>query len=226
MTMAYLPEDDDQDGGKLGRFAGPLIVLLLLAAGVWWFSRQHTAVERHANTVSTLLPVTMPPPPPPPPKVEPPKPVEQQVVQPTNTPPPPAPAPVPSANNAVTENAPAQDGTDAFGLAAGNGNGMKGSGGAGIAMTAAQYGQYARSKIIAAVRQSDVLHNKDFIANVRLWFNAQGAIARVTLSKPTGTALYDEELTRILAGLSGFPQPSEGVIAQMPIQFTIDERHS
>jgi TonB family protein len=226
MSMAFLPDDEEQESGKLRRFAIPAIVLVLLALGVWWMSHQQTAIARQANNVSTFLPVALPPPPPPPPKIEPPKPVEQQVVQPTNTPPPPAPAPTPSANNAVTENAPAQEGTDAFGLAAGSGNGMKGSGGIGFAMNAAQYGQYARGRIMAAIKQDDALHDKAFLAIVRIWFNAQGAIAKVQISKPTGTDTYDSELTKILSVLNGFPAPPDNVIAQMPIQFTIDERRS
>jgi periplasmic protein TonB len=228
MSMAYLPEDEDEKQARSWlRYGAPVLILLVLGLAVLWFSRQQTAVERQANIVSTLMPVTLPPPPPPPPKpIEQPKPVEQQVVQPTNTPPPPTPAPTPSVNNAVTENAPAQEGSDAFNIGAGSGNGMTGSGGGGIAMNAAQYGQYARGAILAAVRKDDVLKGKDFVANVRVWFDAQGAVSRVTIAKTTGTQSYDSELTKILSVLSGFPAPPQTVIAQMPIQFTIDERRS
>jgi TonB family protein len=127
----------------------------------------------------------------------------------------------------MTEDAPAQDGTDAFSIGAGAGNGMTGGAGpGGFRETAGAYGEYARSIILAAVKASRLLHDKDFIAGVRVWFSAQGEIAKVEVIKSSGTETYDSEIQRVLAALQGFRPPSPGVLAQMPIQFNIDERHS
>ncbi|MEI9993002.1 MAG: TonB C-terminal domain-containing protein [Rhizomicrobium sp.] len=225
MTAAFTPDEDNDGGGRFLRYAGPVAVLVVLVLAIAWFASQQAGVIRQASTISTILPVEQPPPPPPPPKpIEPPKPVPEQIVQPTNTPPPPAPA-APQ-NNAITENAPAQAGpADAFNIGAGSGGGMRGAGLAGFAETPASYGQYARGRIMAAVKGSDVLHDKDFIAVVRLWFNARGTIAKIEITRPTGVDTYDAEIAHVLDGLSGFTPPSPEVVAQMPIQFTIDERH-
>jgi periplasmic protein TonB len=220
--MASVLEDSDNFGQRVFRYAGPVIVLLFVAFAIYWFAAQETGIRVERPSISTILPVETPPPPPPP-QVKPPEVqhFEQVLPRPNNTPPPPAPQ-----NNAVTENAEAQEGTDSFNIGAGNGSGMKGSGPAGFAGDAGTYGQYARGKILAAVEASELLHNKPFVAVVRIWFGADGTITRVVIARPTGTDAFDDEIQRILKGLSGFTPPAPEILSQMPIQFTIDERRS
>jgi len=209
-----------------------LAVLVFAAAWlIWTFAHQEGGIRREAPEVSTLIPVQETPPPPPP-KVPPPpepKPVPQEIPQPTPATVQPrtaAPAQPTLGQNAVTQNAPAQAGSDAYNIGAGNGQGMRGGGaaGGGLAETAGTYGLYAKSRIVQAVRGDHDLRDKELRAEVRVWFDAGGRIARVEVARGTGVAAYDAALRRLLIDLSGFRAPSPGVLAQMPIRFTIDER--
>lgn len=219
---------DSNGSVRLPRWLLPALFVLGLIAAIWFFALQQTGIQRQQEMVSTLIPVDQPPPPPPP--KEPPPPPKEVVQQ--ITPPTPQQAvqqPNPQATpqqNAVTENAEAQEGGDAFNIGAGSGNGMTGGGPQGFLETAGTYGEYVRGLIARAVRTNPTLHDKEFTAGIKLWFDANGAIARVELTKSTGTELYDSELGKLLNALSGVRPPSPTVLAQMPIRFTIDERRS
>jgi protein TonB len=223
----------DEDGGwrRWGRHAIPAVLLLLAAWLIWTFAQQVNGVRREAPSISTIIPVEEPPPPPPPPTVKPPpEPVEQTIPQPTPqqpqpTPQTPSPAQPTVGQNAVTENAPAQSGSDAFNIGAGNGLGNRGSGpaGGGFAESPQMYGQYAKGQINRAVRSSPLLNGKELRALILVWFDPSGRISRVELAQSAGVAAYDKEIKRVVAALA-LRAPGPSVLAQMPIHFSIDER--
>jgi periplasmic protein TonB len=224
----------DEDGGwkRWGRYAIPALALLAAAWLIWTFAHQVNGVRREAPSISTLIPVEEPPPPPPPAVKPPPEPVEQTIPQPTPqqpqpTPRTPSPAQPTVGQNAVTENGPAQSGSDAFNIGAGNGSGGRGSGaaGGGFAESAAMYGQYAKGEINRAVRSSPLLKGKSLHALILVWFDGSGRITRVERAQSAGVAAYDTEIRRVVAALA-LRAPGQGVLAEMPIHFAIDERPS
>lgn len=230
--MASATYDPDGGWGRWARLAIPAVILALVGWAVWIFAHQEAGVTREEARVSTLIPVQEPPPPPPP-QVKPPepKPVETPVPQPTPQPPQPQPQaqPQPSqpttGQNAVTENGPAQAGSDAFNIGAGSGGGGRGQGGAGgFVETAGIYGQYARGPMTQAIHADELLRGKSFAAEARLWFDAAGRITRVEVTRGSGTAAYDAEIRRVLLALRGLRAPSSTALGQMPIRFSIDER--
>jgi protein TonB len=225
----------EQDGGwrRWARWAIPVLLLAAAAWLAWTFAHQVDGVRREAPSISTLIPVQEPPPPPPPTVKPPPepKPLDEPVAQPAPQQPQPAPqAPSPAqptaGQNAVTENAPAQSGSDAFNIGAGSGAGGRGSGtagGGGFAETAAMYGQYAKAQITRAVRSSAMLRGKQLRAVILVWFDASGHVVRVELAQGSGVSDYDAEIKRVVAALA-LRAPGQGILAQMPIHFSIDER--
>jgi protein TonB len=209
------------------RYVVPALLALAAAWLIWTFAHQEGGVRREAPEVSTIIPVEETPPPPPP-KVPPPPqptPVEQTLptptAQPTPQPPTPSPAQPTPGQSAVSENAPAQAGSDAFNIGAGPGGGMRGAGFIG-GETAGAYGQYVRGRILEAFRSDGQLRGKQFRAEVSVWLDGSGRVTRVEVAKGSGVAAYDAELKRVLATLDGFRAPVAGVL--MPIHFTMDER--
>jgi periplasmic protein TonB len=224
----------DPDGGwrRWARLAIPAVILALVGWAVWIFAHQEAGVTREQARISTLIPVQEPPPPPPP-QVKPPepKPVETPVPQPTPQQPQPQPQPSqPSpqptqGQNAVTENGPAQAGSDAFNIGAGSGGGGRGQGGAGgFVETAGIYGQYVRGPMTQAIHADAFLRGKSYTAEARVWFDAQGRITKVEFVHSTGMAAYDAAIQRTLLALKGLRAPSSTALGQMPVRFSIDER--
>lgn len=234
MSQAVFIDRGEPQLQRWGRYAVAAALLLLAVWAIWSLAHMEAGVKRQAPSISTLIPLEPPPPPPPPPVKPPePKPTPQEVPQPTPpTPQPPAPTPQPQApaqptagQNAITENAPAQAGSDAFNIGAGNGLGGRGSGtaggGGGVGETAAMYGQYVRARIHQAVRNDNALRGKEFSTQVRVWFDAAGQVTRVEVDRRTA---FDAQIKRLLTSMGGFRAPSAAVLAEMPIHFSIDER--
>jgi len=207
----------------LGYGAG-VLALLLLALGIWRLATTQEVGIKKEEPVSSLMAVAPPPPPPPPPK-------PQQVVKETPTPvpqqqpqaQPKAPAP---ANNAITENAPAQAGGDAFNIGAGNGEGMTGGGGAGL-FNPGLFNAYIASVVKIAVQKDDTLKGKSFRAAVNVWFSPQGKIIKAVLRNSTGSDSYDTALTNLLLAMPPLDQPPpQQILARLPVEMTIDLRKS
>ncbi len=93
----------------LARAAG-LAVVVGAAAVFWLAATYHTTVLKKETPVSMLMPVQAPPPPPPPPKEVQPQETEQAIEQPI------APTQQTTHDNAITQNAEAQIGGDAYGI--------------------------------------------------------------------------------------------------------------
>ncbi|WP_133650263.1 TonB family protein [Paraburkholderia flava] len=197
MEMTY-------NGGGPGkgpwRFVKPAVIVLLLialAAAIWHFASQTAGVKRaEAPQVTTVIPLPPPPPPPPPQKPPPEKPVDVKtpVDKPTDVPKP-ADTPKPSDNQPkqMTMNAPAQAGTDNFGIGAGDGSGMAGSGGGG------RFGNTSYARYIGSLVQQAVERDKNvqdaggsrFEMNVNVWMEPSGRITRAEVAKSTGDAKLD-----------------------------------
>jgi periplasmic protein TonB len=219
MTLDTFDNPFEQQGRKRpwASYGIGLLILLLIAFAIWRLATTQEVGIRKEEPVSQLMAVAPPPPPPPPPK-------PQEVVKQTPTPvpqqqPQAQPKAQAPANNAITENAPAQAGGDDFNIGAGNGEGMTGSGGAGF-FNPAVFSTYIKSVITIAVRKSEAL--KPFHANVDIWLSPEGKITKVTLRASTGSDANDTALTDLLLSMPPLEQPPpQQILAMLPVEMTI-----
>ena len=200
------------------------LLLMLVALGIWRLANSQAVSIKKEEPVSQLLAVTPPPPTPPPPKPqEQPKEQPTPVAQPQPQAQPKAPAP---ANNAVTENAPAQEGTDGFNIGAGNGEGMNGGGGAGL-FNPSMFSNYLGGVVRSAIQKDDTLKSRSFRVAVSVWLSPQGKVTKAELRSSTGSDAYDKALTDLLLSLPALEQPPpQQILARLPVQMTIDLRKS
>jgi len=219
------PFDQEPQRPWLAYGAG-ILILLLLALGIWRLATTQAVSIKKEEPVSQLMSVVPPPPTPPPPKPqevvkETPTPVPQPQQQPQEQPKAPAPA-----NNAITENAEAQAGGDDFNIGAGNGEGMTGGGGAGL-FNPGLFNAYFSSVVKVAVQKDDTLKNKTFRINVSVWLSPEGKITKADLRSSTGSEVYDQALTAMLLRLPKLDQPPpQQILARLPVELTIDLRKS
>ena len=205
-------------GDGPGRFIKP-VLLVLVAAGlvalVWHFASDTAGVKRaQAPQVTTVIP--LPPPPPPPPKEKPPpekvpQDVKTPVDKPTETPKP-AESPKPSDNQPkqMTMDAPAQAGTDNFGIAAGDGSGMAGSGGGG-SFGNTTYRQYLGYQLQGAVERDKQVQASGggarFNVNLNIWMDPAGRITKVTIAQSTGDSKLDDAVVGAVESLGKVDEP-------------------
>jgi outer membrane biosynthesis protein TonB len=208
-----------------------LVVLAIAAILLWQAAHQHAVKLRKEEPVSVLMAVAPPPPPPPPP----PKPIPKEVMkEPTPVPQPiprPVEAPQPVAKaEAITENAPAQEGSDDFQIGAGSGTGMLGSGGRGGpagAFNRAAYASYLAQIIQRAVQTDAALRNHTFRVNVRVWLSAAGKVTRAELRASTGSEESDRQLHNLLESLPAPEQPPPpSVLEDLPVQMSIESKRT
>jgi periplasmic protein TonB len=202
-----------------------VLVLLLLALGIWRLATSQAVGIKHEEPVSQLMAVTPPPPTPPPPKPQ--QVVKENIPVPTTQPQQVQPKAQAPANNAITENADAQAGPgDAFNIGAGNGEGMTGGGGAGF-FNPAMFNAYIASIVKIAVQKDDTLKNKSFRVAVSIWLSPQGKITKATLRSSTGSDSYDAALTALLLAMPPLEQPPpQQILARLPVEMTVDLRKS
>ncbi|CAB3643466.1 hypothetical protein LMG24238_00497 [Paraburkholderia sediminicola] len=190
-------------GNGPGRFVKPVLLVLIavgLVALIWHFASDTAGVKRaQAPQVTTVIP--LPPPPPPPPKEKPPpEKVQEDVKTPVEKPtevPKPTEAPKPSDNQPkqMTMDAPAQAGTDNFGIGAGDGSGMVGSGGGG------SFGNSTYRQYIGYLLQSAVERDKQvqasgggsrFNVNLNIWMDRDGRITKAVIVQSSGDSKLDD----------------------------------
>ncbi|HEY4079015.1 MAG TPA: TonB C-terminal domain-containing protein [Rhizomicrobium sp.] len=201
-----------------------VLILVLIALGIWRLANSQAVSIKKEEPVSQLMSVVPPPPTPPPPKPQ--EVVKQNVPVPTTQPQQVQPKAQAPANNAITENAPAQDSGDAFNIGAGNGQGMTGGGGAGF-FNPAMFNAYIAGIVKIAVQKDDTLKNKSFRAAVSVWLSPQGKITKATLRSSTGSDSYDAALTALLLAMPPLEQPPpQQILARLPVEMTIDLRKS
>lgn len=185
--------DDDERGGGLSgavRIAVPVLVIGTIAGGIWFLLHGTGSERREAPPLPTLQAEL--PPPPPPPKEKPPEPekkvVEQQKPDPT---PKEIDAPKP-----LTINGPAQAGSDAFNLGAGDGSGdIAGSFGA------ESYSRYLTSVLQDAIQQDDRLNHLAFNAQIAARVDERRRLhARIV--KSSGDASIDDNIVAALQDVS------------------------
>jgi TonB family protein len=111
----------------------------------------------------------------------------------------------------------AQSGTDNFGIGAGKGNGMAGSGGGRLGN--GTYSQFMAVSFQRLLRENPDLRNQAYKAQVDVWLSSSGDISRVELAKSSGNAEVDAQ---ILAALRGAPRMNQ----RPPASFTVPMRVS
>lgn len=207
MEMAY--QGGPPRKGPL-RYVKPVaigLVLIGLAALIWRFASDTAGVKRTtAPQVTTVIP--LPPPPPPPKQKPPPEKVKEETKTPVEKPtiaPKPAEAPKPSDNQPkqMTMNAPAQAGTDSFGISAGDGSGNVGSGGGGR-FGNASYAQYMVYVLQRAIEQDKGVQDAGgarFTGSLNLWMDAQGRITKVAIVQSTGDEKMDAAVVAAIEAL-------------------------
>jgi hypothetical protein len=207
--------DDERGGGLSGiaRIAVPILVIGALAAGIYYLLNGTGSARREAPPLPTLQ-ATLPPPPPPPPKEKPPEP-EKKVVeqQKTETPQPKqmdAPKP-------MTINGPAQAGTDAFNLGAGDGSGMAAAGGG---FGAESYSRYLTSILQNAIEQDDRLNHLAFNAQVAAWVDENRRL-HVRLLQSSGDPKVDDN---IMAAAQQIPALDEEPPGALQFRLAIHSR--
>lgn len=204
------------------------VALAALVAGVWWAAQQQSTSTVKSAEDSVLIPAVPPPPPPPPPPEQPkPEPKPEEIppqptpqAQPTPQPPSPQPQTAPSQGQAVSIDGPAQAGGDAFGIGAGSGGGMRGSGPIGNALggfNRAAYASYLEGEFRKAWEDDPKLRTASLRAKVRVWIDPKGRIARVDV---TGS----DQADAIRAALAGRTvRPPDPSLA-MPVSLDLDMR--
>lgn len=203
-----------------GRTIG-ILVLIAAAIGFYLAATYHTTVIKKEAPVSMLMPVEAPPPPPPPPpKENTPQETEQSIQQPI------APTQQATHDNAITQNAEAQIGGDAYGIGSGSGEGMRGGGIAGM-LNRGPYAAYMAQEIRQAASRNNALRGKSFKIGISLWLTPAGKIAKAELRSSTGSDEIDRELKSLLATMAPFAQaPPQSILDSLPVNMTIDFRQT
>jgi outer membrane biosynthesis protein TonB len=204
-----------------------LAILAVAAILLWHFAGQHAVMMRKEESISVLMAVAPPPPPPPPP----PRPPREEVIKQTVPmpvpqsvqPPPPTPQAV-ARNETITENAPAQEGTDDFQIAAGSGGGMRGSGGSlAAAFNRGAYASYLAQIVQRAIQANAALRSLTFRVKVSVWLSAAGKFTRAQLRSSTGSPAGDRQLESLLESLPAAEQlPPQSVLDDLPVQMTVE----
>lgn len=245
MAVAQLDREDFRAGGRsAGVVVFYIVCALLLLAFVHFLYTQFTAVdgvkvEAPSPQIVSMLPPPPPPPPPPPePKEKPPEPTEQPQAPPSEAPKSPQPQPEAAP---VTMNAPAQAGTDSFGLSAGSGNGIgapssagtclgtrcgPAAGGSGGGMGEGLYRRYLSSALQDRVQGDDKLSRLVFSADFSLTITPDGRVAGIQFLDARGRddAETVKTLTAILAAVRGLDPPPQAM--RFPQKITVRGRRA
>lgn len=196
------------------------LVLASAVAALWFAATYHTTVFKKEAPVSMLMPVEAPPPPPPPKEQQ-----SQETAQAIEQPIAPQQTQTPK-DNAITQNAEAQIGGDAYGIGSGSGEGMRGGGVAGM-LSRGPYANYMAQAIRQAVNRNATLRDKTFKVSVGLWLTPAGKITKAVLRSSTGSDEIDRELQGLLAAMPPFAEaPPQSILDTQPVNMTIDIRKS
>jgi periplasmic protein TonB len=197
----------------LARLAG-LAVLIAVAVIFWLAATYHTTVIKKEAPVSMLMPVQAPPPPPPPKEIKPQETETAPVEQPLT------PTPQAAHDNALTQNAEAQIGGDAYGIGSGSGEGMRGAGVAGMAERG-PYAAYMAQVIRSAANRNAILRGKMFKVAIKLWLTPAGKVTRAELTSSTGSDELDRELKSVLAGPPFDQAPPQSILDSLPVEMAV-----
>jgi protein TonB len=234
MEMTYSNgHGDDEDPKGWRRFVKPVVVGLIglgVIALVWHFATDTAGVKRmEAPQVTTVIPLP-PPPPPPPPKVKPPPEkvpeVQTPTLKPTVTPKAETLKPTDNQPKQMTENAPAQAGTDNFGIGAGDGTGMAGGNGGG-AFGNATYQQYLQATLQQTVERDKKVQDSGggarFAVGISVWLDPTGHITKVVIGHTTGDPKLDQAVIDALQTLGRLDEPPPPAW-QYPVRLNLQGR--
>ncbi|HUO99048.1 MAG TPA: hypothetical protein VMU01_10290 [Rhizomicrobium sp.] len=192
--------EDDAPRGNWGfiRIVVPIVVVAGIGTAIAFAVHDSAGVRREAPRVETL--VTVMPPPPPPPKEPPPEleRKEQEVVKTVEQPRPDA------TPRQITINGPAQAGGDAFNIGAGSGGGMVASG---SDFENASYGRYLGAVFQQAIQEDETVSRLVFTAEVAVWLDGHGRVARVQIWRSSGDLRTDQSLIVAFHRMPAVDQP-------------------
>jgi TonB family protein len=198
--MAHaIDEFEEKWPARLKGLAVPGAIVLAIAGVAFYFFHDTAGIRREAPPLPTLI-ATLPPPPPPPPQKPPEvqkkieevqKPVEQPKAA-DNSPKP------------VTINGPAQAGNDAFNVGAGSGGGEVGSGGG---FGEANYTRYLGSALQQTIQNDDRVNHLVFTADMAVWVDPNGHVARASILKTSGDPKIDQVLVDALETMHALDEP-------------------
>jgi periplasmic protein TonB len=205
---------EEEDGGgisSIARIAVPVLVIGALAGGIWYLLHGTGSERREAPPLPTLQ--AMLPPPPPPPKEKPPEPEKKVVEEQKRDTPQPKEMDAPKP---VTVNGPAQAGSDAFNLGAGDGSGMAAAGGFG----AESYSRYLTSILQNAIEENGKLNHLAFNAEVTAWVDENRRL-HVRLLQSSGDSKIDDS---IIAAAQQLPTLDEEPPGALQFRLAIHSR--
>jgi len=184
---------------RLRAIAVPGAILLVIAGAILYFLHDTAGIRREAPPLPTLI-ATLPPPPPPPPQ-KPPEPEKkvEDVQKPVDQP-----KAVDNAPKPVTINGPAQAGSDAFNVGAGSGGGEVGSGGG---FGEANYTRYLGSALQQTIQNDDRVNHLVFSADMEVWVDPNGRVARAAILKTSGDPKIDQVLVDALQTMRALDEP-------------------
>jgi outer membrane biosynthesis protein TonB len=199
MSTSQFDEEFEGWSSRLKSLSVPGGILLVIAGVVFYFLHDTAGIKREAPPLPTLIATLPPPPPPPPPKqpepekkvVEQQKPMEQ-------------PKQADNAPKPITENGPAQAGTDAFGIQAGSGDGNVGSG---SGLGEASYTRYLGSALQQSIQNDDRVNHLVFTADMAVWVDPNGRITRAAVLKTSGDHNIDQDLVAVLESMPALDEP-------------------
>ena len=210
----------------------------LLILGILWFVYRQLTVpvtikakdERTITAAPDLLP---PPPPPPPPPPEP----QEKPPEPTETPlPSPEPAAKPDAPAPMQMDAAPSAGSDSFGLSAGKGGGMGGTGSAGTCLkppcgggggggfSDAMYRGNLGRELQDRILDNEKVNRLAFKAVFAISVGSAGQVTSAELLSSTGDSKRDQILLAILKSTRGLEAPPSQV--RFPQRVTVTGRRS
>ena len=195
-------EEEDRGGlSKIARIAVPVLVVGALAGGIWYLLHGSGSERREAPPLPTLQAML---PPPPPPKEKPPEPEKKVVEEQKRDVPQPKEMDAPKP---VTINGPAQAGSDAFNIGAGDGSGMAAAGGFG----AESYSRYLTSILQNAIEGNDKLNHLAFNAQVTAWVDENRRL-HVRLLQSSGDPKIDDNIVAAAQQLPTLDEEPPGAL--------------
>lgn len=210
---------EPEASGGLPRWLVPAVGVLLFVVLGWYAYTSMTAttgvkVEAPPPAVVAMVPPP-PPPPPPPPTPHPPEPQDKPNPVPNPQEPKPAAAP-------VSINGPAQAGSDAFGLQAGNGGGIGGGTGtctgsncgggpSGPPMGEQFYNRYIDGLLTERLSADRRINRLAFAADVGVTISSSGRVTQVAILKSTGSGDRDRLIREILLSITDLDAPPAGM---------------
>lgn len=223
----YDPTDDEKDDLTLierHKVVLSIVAVGLISTGVYTLQGIFSHPSSSQNKALSIVSVRLPPPPPTPPPAAAPTPppqeikeekmvaqerVEENEEKPDDKPPEAAPVTTGIAGN----------GSDAFGLKAGNGSGNYFGNGKKQRTPYGWYATQVQGTIADTLRKTPGARNAQFSVKVRIWSDVAGRVTRAKLANSAGDPKLDAAIQQALGGIQLKEPPPAGM--PMPIVLRI-----